>query len=102
MYFSLNAILTVLLVAMMFSRNSRSMQNITISHLICHVARVIDDLLSFQSRPKFYYTNYRSRVHCWSFFVVAIVVFKTVVQRFQKTRTDIHDTTRLRAGCSIS
>ena len=35
------------------------------------------------------------------FIVVAIVVFKTVVPRFQKTRTDIHDTTRLRAGCSI-
>ena len=48
----------------------------TILHHICHVARVIDDLLSFQSRPKFYYTNYRSRVLCCSFFVVAVVVFQ--------------------------
>ena len=49
---SLNATWTVLLAAVMFSRNSWSMRNMTISHLKCHVARVIDDLLSFRSRPK--------------------------------------------------
>ena len=49
---SLNATWTVLLAAVMFNRNSWSMQNMTISHLMCHVARVIDDLLSFRSRPK--------------------------------------------------
>ena len=68
------------------------MQNVTISHLICHVIGVIDDLLSFRSRAKLYYTNYRSRVRCCSIivlFVVAVVVFfKTVVLWFQKTRTD--------------
>ena len=29
------------------------MQNVTISHLICHVIGVIDDLLSFRSRVNF-------------------------------------------------
>ena len=45
----------------------------TSSHLVCHVARVIDNILSFRSRPKFYYTNNRSRVRCLFFFVVAVV-----------------------------
>ena len=67
-------------------------RNMATSHLICHVARVIDGLLSFRSLPKFYYTNYRNRVRCCSFLFSLLLFFKTMVPWLQKTRTDIHGT----------
>ena len=75
-----------------------------ISHFICPVARFIDDLLSFWSRPNFsiYMIEAEFVVFCCFFLflfflfflcvcVVLLLFFKTVVQWLQKTRTDIHD-----------
>ena len=72
-----------------------------ISHFICPVARFIDDLLSFWSRPNFsiYMIETEFVVFCCCFFVlflffvcvVLLLFFKTVVPWLQKTRTDIHD-----------
>ena len=90
--FSFNAIRTVLLIAMMFRRSSWCIENMTISHSKCHVARFIDDLLSFSSRTKVFYTQNRSGDRCCCFLLLLWLFFKTVVPLLQKTRTDIHDT----------
>ena len=51
----------------------------TISHLVCHVAHLIDDLLPFLSRPIFFYTHNIIRVRCCCFLLLLLLLFKIEV-----------------------
>ena len=109
---SLNATWTVLFLAMMFSRSSWCMQNMTILHLNSHVAHLIVDLYYlFNLVLNFSIHNIKAEVVIFFFFfffclfvclfvclivyiyllLLLLLLFMTVVPWLKKTRTDIHD-----------